>query len=149
MAYDQNSVFNILKPHLTYTLEQFIQCQSDEIVCYNNLSFIDQYDNIKFNTYNVLSDYLEEIREEYCQTVILDKDQLVKYMYRPKLLCHEIYGNGELAFIVLLINDMCDVKDFNKNTLLMPTKNNMAEITKHIYNASKQAIDIYNEKNKN
>lgn len=149
MAYNASSVFNILKPHLTYTIEQFIQCQSDEIVCYNNLSFIDQYDGIKFNTYNVLSDYIDEIREEYCKTVVLDKDQMIKYMYRPKLLCYDIYGNGELAFIILIINDMCSVKDFNKNTLLMPTKDNMAEITKYIYNASKEAIDIYNEKNKN
>ena len=75
---DYNSVFNILKPQYTYTIDQFIQCQSDESICYNNLSFIDQYDGFKFNTYNVLSDYLDELREDYARLVILDKDQIVK-----------------------------------------------------------------------
>lgn len=137
------------KPYLTYTLDQFIECQSDTSICYNNLSFIDQYNGIKYNTYNVLSDYLDELRSDYCLKITLSDDQLMKYKYNPKLLCFDIYGNQELAFIILLINDMCDVKEFTKKTLLMPTKENMANITKHIYNSNKNAIQIYNEKNKN
>lgn len=141
-------IFNYNRPQYTYTLDQFIDCQSDTVICYNNLSFIDQYDNIKFNTYNVLSDYLDDIREDYCVTVTLNKDQLNKYKYRPKQLCYEIYGNGELAFIILLINDMCSIKQFKKDRLLMPKKENMNLVTKRIYNANVKAISTYNEKNK-
>ena len=32
--------YTYAKPYNTYTLEQFIACQSDTSVCYNNLSFI-------------------------------------------------------------------------------------------------------------
>lgn len=142
-------IFNYSRPQYTYTLDQFIQCQSDTVICYNNLSFIDQYDNIKFNTYNVLSDYIDDIRQNYCLTITLDKDQLNKYKYRPKQLCYDIYGNGELAFIILLINDICSIKQFKKDKLLMPTKENMNIITKRIYNANIKAITTYNEKNKN
>ena len=145
----QADSFIYQKPQNTYTLDQFIACRSDSSICYNNLSFIDEHDGIKYNTYNVFSDYLEEIRDNYCVRVKLDKDQLFKYKYRPKLLCYDVYGNGELAFIIMIINDICDVKEFNKEYLLMPSKNNMKEITKRIFNSNKKDIDIYSEKNKN
>lgn len=140
--------YNYQKPEATYTLDQYIACQSDTSICYNNLSFIDQYSDIKFNTYNVLSDYADIIRSEYCLTVTLDAEQMLKYKYKPKLLCYDIYGNGELAFIILIINDMYSAKQFTKNKLYMPTKQEMAEITKKIYNTNKSCISIYNEKNK-
>ena len=141
-------LFNYLKPEETYTIDQFIECQSDDNACYNNLSFIDEHDGIRFNTYNVLSDYIYEIRENYCMTIKLDSAQLFKYMYKPKLLCNDIYGNGELAFIILEINDICSIKEFNKEILLMPTKENMNLITSRIFNSDKNDIKIYNEKNK-
>lgn len=143
-----SSIFNYQKPQNTFTIEQFINCQSDTNVCYNNLSFIDQYDNIKYNTYNVLSDYIDEIREDYCVKIKLDDTQMLRYKYRPKLLCYDIYGSAELAFIIMIINDICDVKQFTKNGLLMPSKDNMNLITKYIYNSNKNSIAIYNEKNK-
>ena len=143
-----NILYNYNKPQNTYTIDQFIQCQSDTNVCYNNLSFIDQRNSIKYNTYNVLSDYLDEIRENYCLKIKLDKDNMFKYKYRPKLLCYDIYGDGELAFIIMIINDICDVKEFTKDTLLMPTKDNMNLITSRIFNSDKDDIEIYNEKNK-
>ena len=132
------------KPYNTYTLDQYIACQSDTVTCYNNLSFIDRENNIRFPTYNVVSDYLDELREEYCVTVVLTDNELNKYKYRPKLLCHDIYSNGELAFIILLINDMCSVKQFTEQTLLMPKKETMAELTKHLMNANRSAISEYN-----
>ena len=143
-----NILYNYNKPQNTYTIDQFIQCQSDTNVCYNNLSFIDQRNSIKYNTYNVLSDYLDEIRENYCLKIKLDKDNMFKYKYRPKLLCYDIYGDGELAFIIMIINDICDVKEFTKDTLLMPTIENMQLITKRLYNANKNDIEVNNKKNK-
>ena len=144
-----SNIFNIFKPQETYTIDQFIQCQSDEEINYHNFSYIDKYGNIEYSTYNILSDYIEELRDDYGKLIILDKDQLVKYEYNPKLLCYDIYGNGELAFIILLLNDMCNIKEFNKNKIIMLTKADMANITKWIYNSNKKAMEIYNEKNNN
>ena len=73
-------------------------------------------------------------------TIKLNTDQLFKYMYKPKLLCHDIYGNGELAFIIMEINDICNIKEFTKDTLLMPTKDNMNLITSRIFNSDKDDI---------
>lgn len=134
------------KPNMTYTIDQYIACQSDSEACYHNLSFIDTRDNIEYDTYNILSDYIDVIREEYCIKVILSDDEMMRYMYRPKLLCYDIYGNGELAFIIMEINDMINVKDFTKNKLLMPRKAVMAQLVKYLFNSNKNAMAIYNKK---
>lgn len=142
------SVFSYTKPQDTYTLEDFIACQSDTTICYNNLSFIDENDKIKYCIYNVVSDYIYEIIDEYCVTVILSEDDYQKYKYRPKLLCHDIYGNSELAFVIMLINDIYDQKQFTKKQLFMPTTDSMPTLTKYIYNSNKAAIATYNNKDK-
>lgn len=144
-----SDIFNTLKPEDTYTIEQFIQCQSDDEINYHNFSYIDQYDKIQYSTYNIISDYLDELRDDYAKTIILDKDEMEKYKYRPKLLCYDIYGNGELAFIILLLNDMCSVKEFTKNKILMLTREDMSNVTSWIFNSNKDAIETYNEKNNN
>lgn len=139
--------YSYQKAENTYTLDQFIACQSDTDFCYNNLSFIDQIDNIKYNVYNVASDYIEEIISEYCVSVELTDDQLSKYKYRPKLLCYDIYGSQELYYLILVINDICSVKDFTKNKLNLPTKSNMVELTKAIMNSNRSDIQSYNYAN--
>ena len=139
--------YDYQKPESTYTLDQFISCQSDSNFCYNNLSFIDQIDNIKYNIYNVASDYIDEIVSNYCVTVILTDDQLSKYKYRPKLLCYDLYGSQELYYLILIINDICSIKDFTKNTLKLPTKVNMPVITKAIMNSNRSDIQKYNDDN--
>jgi hypothetical protein len=139
--------YNYQKPETTYTLDQFIACQSDTSFCYNNLSFIDQIDNIKFSTYNVVSDYMDEIVSKYCVDVELSDDQLTKYKYRPKLLCYDIYGSQELYYLILVINDMRSIKEFSKNKIKLPTKTNMTELTKAIINSNRLDIQKYNEAN--
>ena len=142
-----NITYDYQKPQNTYTIDQFIACQSDSNICYHNLSFIDNRDNIDYDTYNVVSDYIDELRTEYTNIVMLTDKDMERYMYRPKLLCYDIYGSGELAFIILIINDMCSVKQFTKKKLLMPTRTQMANLTKYIYNANKKDIARYNKDN--
>ena len=139
--------YNYQKPESTYTLDQFIACQSDTNFCYNNLSFIDQIDNIKYNTYNVASDYLDEIISEYCVNVELSDDQLSKYKYRPKLLCYDVYGSQEIYYLILILNDICSVKDFTKKKIKLPNKSNMTKICKAIINSNRSDIQKYNDAN--
>lgn len=145
MATDAQYLYQ--KPYETFTIDQFIACQSDTAICYNNLSFLDFDENskIKYNTYNVLSDYVDEIIEDSL-IIELNDEQLFKYKYKPKLLCFDIYGNAELAFIILIINDMYSAKDFTKNKLYMPKRTIMNTITKYVYNSNKSVIADYNDK---
>ena len=145
--------FQLNRPTETYTIDQFIACQSSTDISYHNLSFIDNVvyafmnEKILYPTYNILSDYLDEIRDDYCVIVTLTDKDLMHYAYRPKLLCYEIYGKTELAFMILLINDMASFKQFNKKRLLMPTKVRMSELCKYLYNSNYQVISKYNQKN--
>lgn len=140
-----NISYDYQKPQNTYTIDQYIACQSNNTMCYHNLSFVDTYNNFKYDTYNVLTDYIDEIRNEYCLKVLLNDKQMEKYKYRPKLLCYDVYGNGELAFIILLVNDMSSIKEFKKKSLLMPTKEQMSNLTKYLFNANLSAIQLYNK----
>lgn len=140
-----NTTYDYQKPYNTYTIDQYIACQSDTIACYKNLSFVDRSGYIDYSAWNVASDYIDELRD-LCVTVELSDDELEKYKYRPKLLCHKIYDNPELAFLILIINDMYSSKQFNKKHLLMPQKVVMKNITKQLLNANKAAIVAYNNK---
>lgn len=138
------------KPQNTYTIEQYINCQSDTLMCYYNSSFVDKVGNVTYSSHNVVSDYLDELRSDnYCVLVELSDEQLAKYMYRPKLLCYDIYGNTELHFIILLINDMYSCKQFTKKKLLMPTQDMMKEIANKILNSNRAAIQTYAKNNAN
>ncbi len=143
MSYQYN------RPSETFTIDQFIACQSDTDMSYFNLSFVDKIryafmnETIYYSTYNALSNYIDEIRER-CINVVLTDNELNDYIYRPKLLAHRIYGNGELAFIILIANDMYSVKQFTRANLLLPTKASMIEICKQLFSANKQAITKYN-----
>jgi len=135
----------------TYTIEQFIACQSDDIMNYKNLSFVDkiQYPELSrefhYSAYNVVSDYIDEIRNEFCVTVSLTDKDMYMYMYRPKLLCDTLYNNGELYYIILIINDMYSVKQFNKSVILLPRRQQMQQLCNYIYNANHVAIQRYNK----
>lgn len=142
-----NTTYSYQKPHNTYTIDQFNDCSSSTVMSYHNLSFIDIDNDIAYDTYNVLSDYIEEIQDEYCVRVVLNDKQMEKYMYRPKLLCWDTYNNTELAFIILLVNDMWSIKQFTKKRLFMPRKETMTELIKYLFNANRKAINQYNSKN--
>ena len=138
-------------PEETYTIDQFIACQTDTSINYKNLSFVDKifYQqlglNVHFSAYNVVSDYIDELRDEYCVNVVLSDNELVKYIYRPKLLCNKLYGSGELYYIILEINDMYSVKQFTKKSLLMPRKAVMQQLCRYLYNSNYGAINKYNK----
>ena len=133
-------------PQNTSTIEEFINSGSGITITYYNLSFNDMLSNgTVVSVHNVVSDYLDELKDAAVY-VSLNQDQQFKYMYKPKLLCSDLYGNPELYFIILLLNDMADVKEFTKPVIRMLSKNNMSELLTLIYNAEKQAILNYNNK---
>ena len=133
-------------PQNTSTIEEFINSGSGITITYYNLSFNDMLSNgTVVSVHNIISDYLDELKDSAVY-VSLNQDQQFKYMYKPKLLCSDLYGSPELYFIILLLNDMADVKEFTKPVIRMLSKGNMSELLTLIYNAEKQAISNYNNK---
>lgn len=133
-------------PQETSTIEEFVESGTGVTITYPTLSFNDMLSNGTWvSVHNVINDYITELRNA-CVNVVLTTEQQFKYFYKPKLLCFDMYGNPELYFIILLINDMADVKEFTKPIVKMLRKSHMSEILTIIYNAEKKAIENYNDK---
>lgn len=131
-------------PQATKTISQFIEAGKGVTVSYYNMSFNEILSNgTHVSTLNVISDYLTELRNA-CNEVTLSKEEQNAYFYKPKLLCYDIYGNPELYFIILLINDIADVKEFTKPTIKLLKKEYMNTLIGYIYNAEKDAMDKHN-----
>lgn len=133
-------------PQDTTTIEEFIESGSGVTISYPVLSFREMLSNGTWvSVLNVITDYLPEIRNA-CVNVRLTTEQQWQYLYKPKLLCYDTYGNPELYYIILLINDMADVKEFSKPVIKMLQKSYMNQILTIIYNAEKKVIDSYNDR---
>ena len=133
-------------PAKTTTIEEFVQSGKSVSLTYKNFSFHETLTNgTQVSVFDVVNDYIMELRTASV-TVKLNDDEYRKYCYKPKLLCYDIYGNPELYFIILLINDIADVKEFNKKSFYMLSKEYMSMLTSYIYNSERRAIAEYNTK---
>ena len=134
-------------PQETTTIEEFIESGKSVSVDYMDLSFLDKVSNGTWvSVLNVVNDYMTELKNA-CVTVELSEAQQWAYFYKPKVLCYDIYGNPELYFVILLLNDMADVKEFTKPKLKMLRKDHMSMLLSYIKNSEVRAIDAYNDKN--
>ena len=76
--------------------------------------------------------------------VELSTQEYLKYRYKPKLLCRDVYGNGEVYYVIMLLNGRIDVKDFDVHELLMLRKADMNTLLTQIYNAEYKWMQEYN-----
>lgn len=134
-------------PQDTTTIEALIQSGKTVEAKYYNYSFLEQASNgTIMSVKNVIWDYINELRNASMYVKLSDKEYS-KYRYRPKLLCYDVYGNTELDFVIMAINNIADVTEFDFNTLMMLKVNDMNELMSLIYNAESKCITAYNGKN--
>jgi len=135
-----------MKPEETYTIKQFITNDNDNNISYDSLCFLDYISATqKIISYNVLNDYIKEI-DDLTVFIEFDDKEYIRYLYKPKLLAYDVYGDAELYFIILYINSIYTVKDFNFKKVRMLKKDTLEFILSSIYNAEKDNIDAYNSK---
>lgn len=128
----------------TYTLNDFIKAGKMTTVDYDNFSYKDLVSNgTEVSILNVVNDYMREIKKQ-AVTVKLSTEEYLKYRYKPKLLCRDVYGNGELYYVIMLLNGRIDVKDFDRDTLLMLRVESMNTLLTQIYNAEYKWMNEYN-----
>ena len=134
------------KTNKTFTLDQFADSKSSNTVSYYSMSLLekDPQNNIEYNVFNVVSDYMNELKA-MAKEVTLSEAEYYTYRFKPKLLAHYLYGNGELYFIILWLNDMWSVKDFNLRTLKLIKNSELAQALSSINASEKSFIKAYNE----
>ncbi len=133
------------KPSETLSLDDFVSSKPSSQLSYYYLSLLekDTKHNIEYSVYNVISDYLTDLKK-MCKTVTLTDKEYYTYRFRPKLLANYLYGNGELYFIILLLNDIWSVKDFDFRTIKLIPKTQLSDVLSKINESEKDFIDLYN-----
>ena len=132
----------ILEPQKTSTLEEFIEAGNTDERTYNNFSLLfhsSTDSNIILSSTNIIYDYMDEIKKCAVNVEFTTK-QYLKYRYKPKLFAYDIYGSTELFFVIMAINGICDIKDFNKTKIKALYKSDMTALLDAIYNAESSYI---------
>lgn len=132
------------KTSTTYTLDQFIQAGRMTTVSYNRFSYREAISNGTIvSILNVINDYIDEIQEN-AVNVELNREQYRKYRMKPKLLCFDVYGNTEVYWVIMLMNGIIDVKEFDMKVLKMLRVDDMETLLTNIYNAEYKWMNQYN-----
>lgn len=129
-------------PELSYTLEQFIDCKSSDPITYHNLSLLAKPitgTGIIYSTDNIIYDYLDELKA-VAEKVQLGQESYMKYRFKPKLLAYDLYGTTEYYFILLAINGICSVKDFDLKRINVIEPSILATLINNIYVAEEDYI---------
>lgn len=135
-------------PENTTTLEEFIKAgHSTKSITYDSLSYKNKLSNgTQIAVLNVIDDYIDELKA--VSTIVeLSDTEYSRYRFKPKLLCYDVYGSTELYYVILRLNGIVDVKDFDFKKFRMLKIDRMELLISEIYNAEKKFIDDYNSKN--
>ena len=118
------------------TIEDFIASKPSITLDYEFLSLYQTIDDAALIAFNIINDYISDIKD-ICKVVTLSDDTMIKYKYNPKKLFRDVYGNGDLFFIILAINGMSSPKDFTKKKVNMLYVTDMTTVVTCILNAEK------------
>ena len=127
-------------PALTYTLGDFVELQSVDNMTYYNFSILEIIDGVQHLDHNLVEDYLKEL-EATCVTLELSNEEMSRYRYNPDLLAYDIYGSVQLDFIILLLNDMIDPKDFDRKKLKLPYASSLSIFLNTLYSKESNYIN--------
>lgn len=138
----------MIKPHKTATLEEFVESKTSSFTSYQAFSLVEIINDktsvpIEFPAYIVLNDYFDEIKALTVDIELSDVEYL-KYRYRPKLLAFDLYANTELGFLILMINDIFSIRDFNLRKLKLIPKTSLSTLLTNIKSAESKFIENYN-----
>lgn len=118
-------------------------CSIQDLINYDKKYNIITFDTLcKFDEdnsmgYNVLYDYKDELLA--CATNVnnITDAEYAKYMYKPKLLAADLYGNPEYYYVLLIINDITSPKEFTMKNLKLINSNVLISLLSLIYNKEK------------
>jgi hypothetical protein len=143
---------DVTLPSDTHTISEFIKIgnQNKAKIGYPDLSYIEKRDGMEYVVKNTINDYLWEFKR-YAKTIVLTNDEVLTYRFNPKKLAFDIYGSTRLYYIILLMNDMCDVHQFNlKNkTLLLLTPTQLSDYLSSVYKSDMNSIAKFNKAHEN
>lgn len=135
-----------MRPEKTYTIEEFIDCYNASDISYESTSLIQQVHGNIMIAYNIFNDYIDELND-LAVYVTLSNEEYNKYLYRPKLLAYDLYGSTELFFLILMLNNICNVKEFDFKRLKLLKVDDLQKFISAVYNSEKYTLSLNRTKN--
>ena len=125
----------------TSTIQDFINSAPSNSITYESTSFLDKFTTLTMVSYNIFNDYLDEMLD-LSVSVALSDQEYNRYVYRPKLLAYDVYGSTEVYFIIIMLNNICNVKEFDFKKVKMLRVEDMEKVISAVYNSEKYRLDI-------
>lgn len=134
------------EPQETYTLNQFIEMKDIDKLVYRRYSIMQRSltnEELVYCIDNVIYTYMEEMNARR-KIVSVTETERIKYAYKPKLLAYDIYGSTELFFLLLALNGMCNLKQFDlsERRFFALTPQDASTYMSNIYNAESEYIRL-------
>lgn len=130
-----------MKTSETSTIYDLIVVGNTVDLTYYKTSLHEMVGNIQCVTKNIFHDYLHEIKNASV-VIRLNNEEYIRYAYKPKVLSHDIYGSTDLSFLLMMLNDINNEKDFDFKTIRVLRPSDLGLINK-IYNAEKKYLVKY------
>ena len=127
----------------TSTLESFINYKNlDNNVYYKDLAIYEKSIDGKsvLLSYNILNDYRKEIFD-FVIPITLTNEEFQKYQYQPKKLAYDLYGSTEYYYMILFINSMTNIKEFNRRRINLMRAKDMSSVLSAIYSSESEYIE--------
>ena len=127
----------------TSTLESFINYKNlDSNIYYKDLSIFEKSIDGKsvLLSYNILNDYRKEIFD-FIIPITLTDEEFQKYQYQPKKLAYDLYGSTEYYYMILFINSMTNIKEFNRRRINLMRAKDMSSVLSAIYSSESEYIE--------
>ena len=126
-------------------LDDFVAYGKTLTISYQNLSLTEIFDTIKFPMFNIVQDYINELKDEAITITFTDKEYY-KYKYKPRLLSAYLYGSTEFFSIILQLNDIASEKEFTKKSIKLIPADTMKSLLEKIYIAEQNYLTSYNSR---
>lgn len=130
----------------TYTIEDFIDSSNTNDINYESTSLLQNLNGYTMIAYNLFNDYIDEL-DNLAVYVTLSDEEYNKYLYRPKILAYDLYGSTELYFLILMLNNICNVKEFNFKRLKLLKVDDLQKFISAVYNSEKDTLSLNRTKN--
>lgn len=129
----------------TSTIQEFINSAPSNSITYESTSFLEKFSSLTLVSYNIFNDYLDEMID-LSVSVSLSDVEYNRYLFRPKLLAYDVYGSTEIYFIIMMLNNICNVKEFNFKKVRMLRVEDLEKVISAVYNSERYRLDINRSK---
>jgi hypothetical protein len=107
---------NSVRPDLDNNLVDYIYHGRNSEFSLSKTSIIENISDMKYPVDNILNKYMS-ILKNYFINVTLTDEEMTKYSYQPKKLSLDLYGTIELWFLLIRINNLTSISEFNKKKI--------------------------------